>query len=223
MRTLIVRAAIATVFVPVAASAQSLSLTESEALARLSADSPRVQAIRASVGCGTRGCAGRGALAESSIRRQPRVVCRHHRVHHDDRAGASDHRPARSRRQRGIGPSRRRREPGRRGDSPSARRCPAGVRGPRRRTEPRERASRRGRTGPGARRGDREARGRGRRRRLRSPSRRARSAGRRCGWIGGRRGPGQGPGGADRILRRSHSRRDHRRAAGTHTHGPACA
>ena len=48
MRTLIVRAAIATVFVPVAASAQSLSLTESEALARLSADSPRVQAIRAS-------------------------------------------------------------------------------------------------------------------------------------------------------------------------------
>ena len=49
MRTLIVRAAIATVLVPVAASAQSLSLTESEALARLSADSPRVQAIRASV------------------------------------------------------------------------------------------------------------------------------------------------------------------------------
>ena len=40
MRTLIVRAAIATVFVPVAASAQSLSLTESEALTRLSADSP---------------------------------------------------------------------------------------------------------------------------------------------------------------------------------------
>ena len=49
MRTLIVRAAIATVLVPVAAGAQSLSLTESEALARLSPDSPRVQAIRASV------------------------------------------------------------------------------------------------------------------------------------------------------------------------------
>ena len=49
MRTLIVRAAVAMVLVPVAASAQSLSLTESEALARLSPDSPRVQAIRASV------------------------------------------------------------------------------------------------------------------------------------------------------------------------------
>ena len=49
MRTLIVRAAIATVLVPVAAGAQSLSLTESEALARLSPESPRVQAIRASV------------------------------------------------------------------------------------------------------------------------------------------------------------------------------
>ena len=49
MRTLIVRAAVAMVFVPMAASAQSLSLTESEALARLSPESPRVQAIRASV------------------------------------------------------------------------------------------------------------------------------------------------------------------------------
>ena len=49
MRTLIVRAAMLTAFMPAAASAQSLSLTESEALARLSADSPRVQAIRASV------------------------------------------------------------------------------------------------------------------------------------------------------------------------------
>jgi outer membrane protein, heavy metal efflux system len=49
MRTLIVRAAVAMAFVPVAAGAQSLSLTESEALARLSPDSPRVQAIRASV------------------------------------------------------------------------------------------------------------------------------------------------------------------------------
>jgi cobalt-zinc-cadmium efflux system outer membrane protein len=49
MRTCIVRAAIAMALVPVAAGAQSLSLTESEALARLSADSPRVRAIRASV------------------------------------------------------------------------------------------------------------------------------------------------------------------------------
>jgi outer membrane protein, heavy metal efflux system len=49
MRTLIVRAAMLTAFMPAAASAQSLSLTESEALARLSPDSPRVQAIRAAV------------------------------------------------------------------------------------------------------------------------------------------------------------------------------
>jgi cobalt-zinc-cadmium efflux system outer membrane protein len=49
MRTLIVRAAIAMVFVPVAAGAQSLSLTESQALARLSVDSPRIQAVRAPV------------------------------------------------------------------------------------------------------------------------------------------------------------------------------
>jgi len=47
MRTCIVRAAIAMVLVPAAASAQSLSLTESEALARLSPDSARVRAIRA--------------------------------------------------------------------------------------------------------------------------------------------------------------------------------
>jgi cobalt-zinc-cadmium efflux system outer membrane protein len=49
MRTSIVRAAIAALFVPAAAGAQSLSLTESEALARLSPDSPRVRAIRAPV------------------------------------------------------------------------------------------------------------------------------------------------------------------------------
>jgi cobalt-zinc-cadmium efflux system outer membrane protein len=42
-----VRAAVITALVPVAAGAQSLSLTESEALARLSPDGPRVRAIRA--------------------------------------------------------------------------------------------------------------------------------------------------------------------------------
>ena len=47
MRTCIVRAAIAMACVPVVASAQSSSLTESEVLARLSPDSPRVRAIRA--------------------------------------------------------------------------------------------------------------------------------------------------------------------------------
>jgi outer membrane protein, heavy metal efflux system len=49
MRTCIVRAAIAVAFMPAVASAQSLSLTESDALARLSPDSPRVRAIRTGV------------------------------------------------------------------------------------------------------------------------------------------------------------------------------
>ncbi len=47
MRTCMVRAAIAVALMPAVASAQSLSLTESEVLARLSPDSPRVRAIRA--------------------------------------------------------------------------------------------------------------------------------------------------------------------------------
>ena len=49
MRTCLVRAAIVMALVPAVASAQSLSLTESEALARLSPDSPRVRAIRAGI------------------------------------------------------------------------------------------------------------------------------------------------------------------------------
>ena len=49
MCTCLVRAAIVMAFVPAVASAQSLSLTESEMLARLSPDSPRVRAIRAAV------------------------------------------------------------------------------------------------------------------------------------------------------------------------------
>jgi cobalt-zinc-cadmium efflux system outer membrane protein len=48
MRTCIVRAAIAMALVPAAAGAQSLSLTESEALARLTPESARIRAIRAS-------------------------------------------------------------------------------------------------------------------------------------------------------------------------------
>jgi cobalt-zinc-cadmium efflux system outer membrane protein len=49
MRTCIVRAAIAMALVPSIAGAQSLSVTESEVLARLSPDSPRIRAIRAAV------------------------------------------------------------------------------------------------------------------------------------------------------------------------------
>jgi len=46
MRSFIVRVAIAMAFLPATAGAQSLTLTESEALARISPDSPRIRAIR---------------------------------------------------------------------------------------------------------------------------------------------------------------------------------
>lgn len=49
MRTAVLCAWLAGVFVPAAARAQSLPLTEADALARLSADSPRVRAIRAAI------------------------------------------------------------------------------------------------------------------------------------------------------------------------------
>jgi cobalt-zinc-cadmium efflux system outer membrane protein len=49
MRRALLCAALAGVLVPSGAGAQSLQLTESDALARLSADSPRVRAIRAAV------------------------------------------------------------------------------------------------------------------------------------------------------------------------------
>src|SRR5262245_63395124 len=49
MRAAVLCAWLAGVFIPAAARAQSLSLTEADALARLSADSPRVRAIRAAV------------------------------------------------------------------------------------------------------------------------------------------------------------------------------
>lgn len=49
MRSVMVRAALLTALGPAAVGAQSLSLTEQEALARLSADSPRVRAIRAGI------------------------------------------------------------------------------------------------------------------------------------------------------------------------------
>ena len=49
MRVPVVRAAFAAALLPAIAAAQTVSLTESEALARVSADSPRVRAIRAGV------------------------------------------------------------------------------------------------------------------------------------------------------------------------------
>jgi outer membrane protein, heavy metal efflux system len=49
MRTAVLCAWLAGVFIPAAARAQSLSLTEADALARLSADSPRARAIRSEI------------------------------------------------------------------------------------------------------------------------------------------------------------------------------
>ena len=49
MRNAVFCAALAGVLAPYSAGAQSLTLTESEALARLSAESPRVRAIRAEI------------------------------------------------------------------------------------------------------------------------------------------------------------------------------
>ena len=49
MRSLVVRAVVAAALLPAAAGAQTLSVTESQALSRLSAGSPRVQAVRAAV------------------------------------------------------------------------------------------------------------------------------------------------------------------------------
>jgi len=49
MRRVVIRATFAAVLLPSIASAQALSLTESDALSRLSAESPRVLAIRSSV------------------------------------------------------------------------------------------------------------------------------------------------------------------------------
>jgi cobalt-zinc-cadmium efflux system outer membrane protein len=49
MRRVVIRATLAALLLPCGARAQELSLTESEALARLSSESPRVRAIRSSI------------------------------------------------------------------------------------------------------------------------------------------------------------------------------
>src|SRR5213595_375750 len=49
MRRVVIRAALGALLLPCSAGAQTLSLTESEALARLSSESPRVRAIRSSI------------------------------------------------------------------------------------------------------------------------------------------------------------------------------
>src|SRR5687767_968891 len=49
MRARVVRAALAAALLPASAGAQTLTLMESQALARLTPESPRVQAVRAAV------------------------------------------------------------------------------------------------------------------------------------------------------------------------------
>ena len=108
MRAVVLCAALAAAVVPSSAGAQSLSLTESEALARLSADSPRVRAIRAGDRRRARRRAGGRPLAESAGHVRPRIGRRRHREHDDGGAAAADHRPARARRAGGVGAGRRR-------------------------------------------------------------------------------------------------------------------
>src|SRR4051812_30483199 len=49
MRRVVTHAALAALLLPCSASAQTLSLNESEALSRLSSESPRVRAIRSAI------------------------------------------------------------------------------------------------------------------------------------------------------------------------------
>ena len=141
MRTLIVRAAVATALVPAAAGAQSLSLTESEALARLS---PTVRASRrfGPRRCGARGCSAAARWPNPRLVVQPRVV-----------AGITENittigqlLPITGRRGLEVSAASARvdgeLEPGRRRDAPRARRSAAGVCGARRGAEPRARAAR---------------------------------------------------------------------------------
>ena len=225
MRTLIVRAAIATVFVPVAASAQSLSLTESEALARLSADSPRVQAIRASADV-----ARADALAAARWP-NPRLV-----INRESSAGITEYittigqvLPITGRRGLAVSAASASADGVASRADEEIRRVRADVRlafadlvaEQSRESELRVAVARVRELAAAI--AKREAAGDAAG--FDQPARRARSAGRRCGWIGGRRGPGQGPGGADGILRRRSPLRVEIIAvsAGTsHRTAPAC-
>ena len=84
MRTRTWCVAAALVCLPRLAAAQTV-LSEADALARLSADSPRVRAIRAAVDVAPRGRARRRPLAESALHVQSRVGRRRHREHVDGR------------------------------------------------------------------------------------------------------------------------------------------
>ena len=84
------------------AAAQTV-LSEADALARLSADSPRVRAIRAAVDL-ARGdvlAAGRWPNPRATFNRE--AVAGVDREHGDGHAAAADHRPPRTRSERGVG------------------------------------------------------------------------------------------------------------------------
>ena len=92
-----------------------------------------------------RRCPRGGPLAEPAGHVRSRVGGRRHRAHHDGRAAAADHRPARLGSEGGVGAGRCQFEPRRRRAAAPARRPAAGVRGPGRRADTRARADRRAR------------------------------------------------------------------------------
>ena len=122
MRTVVLCATLAAVILPFNAGAQSLPLTEAEALARLSPASPRVRAIARRYRRGPRRCAGGRPLAQSARHVRSGGGRGRHREHGDGQPGASDHRASRIRGSGSVGPGRCQFQPRRR------RRC--GARAP---------------------------------------------------------------------------------------------
>ena len=80
MRVLVVRVTVAAVLLPAGVGAQSLSLTETQALARLSSESPRVKVLRAGVDV------ARADVLAANRRSNPRVTFNREAV-----AGISEH------------------------------------------------------------------------------------------------------------------------------------
>src|SRR5437870_10884009 len=102
MRTAVLCAIVAMV-VPSHARAQSVPLTEADALARLSPDSPRLRAIRAAVDVARAGVLAAGRWPNPRLTVRPRIGGRCDREHDDGGAAVADHRPARARGAGGIG------------------------------------------------------------------------------------------------------------------------
>ena len=128
MRTRTWCVAAALVCLPRFAAAQTV-LSEADALARLSAESPRVRAIRAGDRDHPRGRARGRPVAESAVHVQPRVGGRRHREHVPGDAAAADNGTARPGGERGVRAGRRRASGGpTRRSVRFARRCAARTR-----------------------------------------------------------------------------------------------